>query len=63
MISFWEVGSWTMKNNFRAYHNSNAKFYGKEFNMDEVEGEFDVAVLTFDDACSLLVCGLYSGVI
>lgn len=36
MVSFWEVGSWTMKDKFRAYHNSNAKFYGKKFNMDEV---------------------------
>lgn len=63
MTSFWEVGTWEKLNDFRAYHDSHAKFYLKELNLDQIQTEFDIAVIAVNDACSLFVCGLYNGVI
>jgi WD40 repeat protein len=61
--SFWEVGTWRLHADFRAYHASHAKFYLKELKLDEISSEFDVGVLALNDSCGLLVSGLYSGVI
>ena len=36
MVSFWDVKSWEKKTDFRAYHDSHAKFYLKELNLDEI---------------------------
>jgi len=52
-----------MHNHFRAYHESHAKYYLKDLNTDEMQEEFDVAVIAVNDGCNLLVSGLYSGLI
>ena len=62
-VSIWEVGTWTLKAEFRAYHQAEQLFYLKDLNLDEISEEFDVAVLTLNDDASFLVSGLYNGVI
>ena len=62
-ISFWEVGTWTCKTFLRAYHESHAKFYMKELPIEEIQEEFDVSVIAFNDGCNLLVAGLHNGTI
>lgn len=61
--TFWEVGNWALKAEFRAYHESHAKFYIKDLNLDEISSEFDVSVVAINDGCNLLVNGLYNGAI
>lgn len=61
--SFWEVGSWTCKSYFRAYHESHTLFYMKDIPIEEISEEFDVSVLAFNDGCNLLVTGLHNGMI
>lgn len=62
-VSLWEVGTWILLQEFRAYHEAHEKFYLKELNLDEVQGDFDVSVAAVNDEGTTLVSGLYSGVI
>lgn len=61
--SIWEVGTWALVSDFRAYHASNKKFYLRELNLDEISEEFEVSVIAINNECNLLICGLFSGVI
>jgi hypothetical protein len=63
VVSFWDVASWLCKSYFRAYHESHIKFYLKEIPLDEVQEEFDISVIAFNDSCGMMVTGLHSGII
>jgi WD40 repeat protein len=63
VISFWEVGTWKYKSHIKAYHESHAKFYLKDLKSEEVMEEYDISVFAFNDACNLLITGLFSGMI
>ena len=61
MISTWHVDDWLMGTNFRAYHDLHSKYYMKSINENTIMEEFDVSCILPNDACNMLICGLYNG--
>jgi hypothetical protein len=48
-VTIWEVGTWSLKSDFTAYHQTHEKFYIKTLNLDEISEEFDVSVCIIND--------------
>ncbi len=63
MISVWQVGTWELKAQFRAYHEADLHFYSKDMTPEQICEEFDVAVVAVDDEAGTIVAGLYNGVL